>query len=513
MKLLLLHPSENHRWYIQQLLRESGHSYDLYSSSSLVDCRPSAHPTHILSAYRLLDAYGRELVEAIRERWPGIPLLILGDGLDQVQARDMISTGANEFLVLEELTAPVLWRSLQIATIRATLLAQFPPKLLRSLINLMPSPLLLLRSHGPSLANRAFQVQLGYADWQLDDEMRLANSLFDRDQLPGPGRHNLMCTSIAGQRIPGSVMVEEFPGVRLLQIRLGLEQSAVTRVGGMVELLSQVFQEYEQQLQLPAGLVLPVMRDGRQDLLRSLGAHIREICPRGSLLRMRVQASTEHSNWVQLEITHGLPGLETGNSSQSAVLHCPERLQQQARDLGAELDAQLHDAASLRWTFALPQSEGSTGVSSARGRILLMDDDELVRRLMAQVLQRMGYAVDHAADGERAVELYRRASEAGKGYLLVVADLHTKGSGAKELLPQLQEIQPDVRVLLVSGDAAAGIMRSWRKHGFAAALRKPFNISELRDCLLRLLERDQESPLPLIVAERVGSQQQPKTSK
>ena len=381
------------------------------------------------------------------------------------------------------------------------------------MINLLPTPLLLLRSHGPSLANRAFQVQLGYADWQLDDEQRLSNSLFGRDRLPGPGRHNLMCATMTGQRIPCKLSVEEFAGVRVMHLRLGLEQSAVTRAAGLLETLGQELQAFELQLQIAAGLALPVIRDRRQDLLQAFCERVRESCPHGSLLRVRIHEDEIRKDWVQLEVYHSLPGMETSPGAIHAVV-CPESLRQQAHDLGAELDARMGESGQLHWTLSLAVSPGTTVETGSKGRILLMDDDDLVRRLLAQVLQRMGYTVDHAEDGERAIELFSKAQRMGNSYLLVVADLHTKGSGAQELLPRLRELDTEIRVLLVSGDATSDAMLHWKQQGFAAALRKPFNISELRSCLLRLLERDTSAAeSPLVVSRSNGRDNQPESSK
>lgn len=79
-------------------------------------------------------------------------------------------------------------------------------------------------------------------------------------------------------------------------------------------------------------------------------------------------------------------------------------------------------------------------------RILVVDDDPTVRRLMARVLVGAGYDVQEASDGAEAITAFR-ASPAD----LVVTDVYMPGADGIEAIIRLQQEFPDVRVIATSG--------------------------------------------------------------
>jgi two-component system response regulator RegA len=80
------------------------------------------------------------------------------------------------------------------------------------------------------------------------------------------------------------------------------------------------------------------------------------------------------------------------------------------------------------------------------GRMLLVDDDEVFRERLAQALRQRGQEVVTAADGEEAVRA------AGRGALAAaVVDLRMPGMTGTELVPQLLRLQPDLRVVVLTG--------------------------------------------------------------
>src|SRR5205807_7815209 len=66
-------------------------------------------------------------------------------------------------------------------------------------------------------------------------------------------------------------------------------------------------------------------------------------------------------------------------------------------------------------------------VPVGKGRVLLMDDEDMVRKVTSQMLRQLGYSVDGAADGVEVIELYRKAKEAGQPYDVVIMDLTIPG--------------------------------------------------------------------------------------
>jgi PAS domain S-box-containing protein len=136
---------------------------------------------------------------------------------------------------------------------------------------------------------------------------------------------------------------------------------------------------------------------------------------------------------------------------------------------------------------ALDGDERATGERQYRppaghgtGRILLMDDDEMVRMTVGNMLKRTGYEVTFASEGSEALRLYRDAMEANNPFLLVIMDLTVPGGmGGSEAMQRLREIDPAVRAIVSSGYSSDPVMANHRRYGFAAVLVKPYRKEQL----------------------------------
>jgi CheY-like chemotaxis protein len=118
------------------------------------------------------------------------------------------------------------------------------------------------------------------------------------------------------------------------------------------------------------------------------------------------------------------------------------------------------------------------------GKILLMDDEESVRRITGQMLTRMGYEVKFAHDGAEAIEVYREAMKARDPFDAVIMDLTVPGGmGGKEAIQKLKKIDSEVKAILCSGYSNDPVMSDFRKYHFRGVVNKPFNIEELGDAL------------------------------
>ena len=113
---------------------------------------------------------------------------------------------------------------------------------------------------------------------------------------------------------------------------------------------------------------------------------------------------------------------------------------------------------------------------AARGRILVVDDEELVRSLARAVLERAGHTVVEAEDGEDAVERFRRAPDK---IVLVVLDMTMPRMSGVECLRELRAIRPDVPVLLSSGYNEQDAVARVAGRGLAGFLQKPYTVAEL----------------------------------
>ena len=113
-------------------------------------------------------------------------------------------------------------------------------------------------------------------------------------------------------------------------------------------------------------------------------------------------------------------------------------------------------------------------------RILVMDDEQPICELAAELLSREGYAVETAFDGAEAIRKYQDARTAGQPYDVVILDLTVRGGmGGREAALKLAEIDPGVRAIVSSGYSQDLMMSRYREFGFCGVVSKPYSISEL----------------------------------
>jgi CheY-like chemotaxis protein len=125
---------------------------------------------------------------------------------------------------------------------------------------------------------------------------------------------------------------------------------------------------------------------------------------------------------------------------------------------------------------------------AGRGRILVMDDEEIIRMVTGQMLKTLGYEVVFAENGEQAVDKYSDAMKSNKPFKAVILDLTIRGGmGGHETIKKLAEIDPDVNAILSSGYTEDPIVSNYMAEGFRAGLSKPYEIEELSNTLDRIL--------------------------
>jgi PAS domain S-box-containing protein len=123
-----------------------------------------------------------------------------------------------------------------------------------------------------------------------------------------------------------------------------------------------------------------------------------------------------------------------------------------------------------------------------KGRVLFMDDEEIIRNMAVVLLQRFGLSVYCASDGAEAVEKYRAAFSAKKPYDLVIMDLTVPGGmGGLAALRLLREIDPGVKAIVSSGYSSDPVLANYRAHGFAAMVAKPYEVTDLARVLREVL--------------------------
>lgn len=127
-------------------------------------------------------------------------------------------------------------------------------------------------------------------------------------------------------------------------------------------------------------------------------------------------------------------------------------------------------------------------IFAGQGKILFMDDEELLRDVAERILQELGFEPHLVADGIAAVELYKKAMEEGAPFDVVIMDLTVPGGmGGKETIQRLLEIDPTVSAIVSSGYAHDPIMANYTEYGFKGVVPKPFTLQQLSSVLHKVM--------------------------
>jgi CheY-like chemotaxis protein len=121
--------------------------------------------------------------------------------------------------------------------------------------------------------------------------------------------------------------------------------------------------------------------------------------------------------------------------------------------------------------------------------VLVMDDEEGVREVLGQTLDGMGHSVELAEDGQKAIEVFSKAKSLGRHFDVVLLDLTIhEGMGGQEAIQALLEIDPDVKAIAMSGYIDSPVILEPERHGFKAALEKPFDAGKLQEIISRVMD-------------------------
>ena len=138
------------------------------------------------------------------------------------------------------------------------------------------------------------------------------------------------------------------------------------------------------------------------------------------------------------------------------------------------------DLPASEYTAELESVQPRPNVTGS-GRILIMDDEEPIRTVLARALEQYGYEVEEAADGTEAIAKFSAALAAERRFVAVMLDMTVPGGvGGAQAAAELRRIDPSVRTILSSGYAEGGQMADYRQHGFDAVLPKPWTPLHVR---------------------------------
>jgi PAS domain S-box-containing protein len=134
------------------------------------------------------------------------------------------------------------------------------------------------------------------------------------------------------------------------------------------------------------------------------------------------------------------------------------------------------------------QSAKEEAAEKKTARIMVMDDDQMLRDLAKAQLRALGHEAVLVADGEEAICAYHRLREEGRPADLVIMDLTIPGGmGGQEAAKRLLEEDPDARLIVASGYSNDPVLAEYKTYGFRAAVAKPFSLKELRRAIAAAL--------------------------
>jgi CheY-like chemotaxis protein len=129
-------------------------------------------------------------------------------------------------------------------------------------------------------------------------------------------------------------------------------------------------------------------------------------------------------------------------------------------------------------TPAPPQGQGET--------VLLVEDNDKVRKVGQDILESLGYQVLVAGNGREALDIYNAATKVD----LVVTDIVMPEMGGKELIQELRKAIPDLRGVAITGHMLADDLRELRDQGILDVLHKPFDLNTLGRVVRRALDSE-----------------------
>lgn len=129
---------------------------------------------------------------------------------------------------------------------------------------------------------------------------------------------------------------------------------------------------------------------------------------------------------------------------------------------------------------AVVTAQAQEPIVIGKGRIMIMDDEEMVRRVVVDMLSYLGFTTVEAEDGDEALGLYQQAMAEGPSIDAVIMDLTIPGGmGGKEAVQRLLQLDPKARAIVSSGYSNDPVINDYHAAGFVGIVSKPYQLAEL----------------------------------
>ena len=124
----------------------------------------------------------------------------------------------------------------------------------------------------------------------------------------------------------------------------------------------------------------------------------------------------------------------------------------------------------------LASHDNRTDEWRGRGSVLLVDDEETVRRIGSDMLKALGFTPITARDGEEALSIYQKTPDVA----VVILDLNMPRMGGDQCFRELRQLDPRVKVIMTSGYNEQEVIQKLAGKGLYGFIQKPYNLSVLK---------------------------------
>lgn len=150
----------------------------------------------------------------------------------------------------------------------------------------------------------------------------------------------------------------------------------------------------------------------------------------------------------------------------------------------------------LPLTDRSPSDSGRTPqavIKGGSGRVLVMEDEEVVYKALVRMLTAIGYEAEVVADGAAALKAWTAAEQTGKPFIAAIMDLTIPGGmGGAEAVKLLKAAAPGAKVLVSSGYSEDPVMAGYADYGFDGVLAKPYRLEDLASALEKLSRKENQ---------------------